>query len=389
MMDSTIRNATGKWLILAVALFLRWAGGAAAEPPGWWSNPRRHDEEHLYFKAKGESAVSEQAARMDALEGVKRLVEEYLEASGPVSAGTKLHGVEVYAETAEREPGGKWAVYMLGRYPVAEYEKIRGRIESAEALRENWALVQSELARNEYSKAEARLKAIIRSYDQSLSPGFALEGVKLALAGLYRKLDPPAILEARKWIQDVRHTTPEPGWRRQAEDMERALPAISLCDAFGPRKVGLFCVIRNAEPVRVAPELMTEAVARLARDGVEAVRLEPADLAAAAALFEGGGAVPLLAAARAVGADAVLAILVAIDPAKTGKTEVHFDVPTPVLDATTFYQVIRASDGKVLCSDKTQGLSGSGIGKLLSPVFAHRNHLPKHAAAIAEAWSGP
>ena len=171
--------------------------------------------------------------------------------------------------------------------------------------------------------------------------------MKLALAGLYRKLDPPAILEARKWIQDVRHTTPEPGWRRQAEDMERALPAISLRDAFGPRKVGLFCVIRNAEPVRVAPELMTEAVARLARDGVEAVRLEPADLAAAAALFEGGGAVPLLAAARAVGADAVLAILVAIDPAKTGKTEVHFDANARS-DATTFIRLSARRMGRCL-----------------------------------------
>jgi hypothetical protein len=359
-----------------VALILGLATIVFAEPPGWWSYPRRHDEEHLYFKAKGESAESEQAARRDALAGIQWLLKEYIEASGPVGTGTKMHGVDVYTETSERQLGGKWIVYMLGRFPMAEYEKIRGRFESAEALRENWALAQSELARDEFSKAEARLKSIIYSYDQTLIPGFALESVKLALAGLYRKLDPPAVLEARKWIRDVQHTTPEPGWRRQAEDMERDLPAISLRDAFGPRKVGLFCVIRDARPVRASMEFMTEAAARLARDGVEAVRLDPEDVLGAAALFEGGGTGPLVSAARAAGAKAVLAILVAIDPAKTGrKIEVFDGVQMDALDATTYYYVIRVADGQILCSDKTLNVSSSGVSKLLSPVFAHRNHL--------------
>lgn len=380
------RFRSGRALVAASSLLLfDLAVSAWAEPPSWWNNPRRHDASHLYFKAKGESAKSEQDARIDALEGIRRQVSDYIEASGEGTGRFELRGIESYSEATERQPMGRWMVYMLGRYPVSEYEKIRGRIETAEALGNHWKLAQSELNREEYSKAEARMKSIVVGFDQALSPGFALENVKLTLAGLYLRQTPPAVLEARKWIQDVRKSTSEPGWRRQAEDMERNLPPISLYDAFGASKVGLFCCVRDAQPVRASPDLLAEAAARLSGAGVETVRLAPTDIDQAALLFDAGSAGPLLLAAKTAGAETVLAILLAIDPAKTGrKIEVFDGVQMDALDSTLYYYVIRVADGQILCSDKTQGLSSNGAKSFLNTVFTHRNHLPKHAASIAE-----
>ena len=385
------RNLEGFYRCVAAGMLLvGLAVSAGAEPPSWWGNPRRHDEEHLYFKAKGESAASEQAARTDAMDAIRRQVSDYVEASGDGTKQFELRGIEAYAEATERQPMGRWVVYVLGRYPVSEYEKIRGRIESAEALRDHWAQAQSELNRGEYAKAEARMKAIVAGFDQSLTPGFALESVKLGLAGLYLKQTPPAVLEARKWIQDVRKSTSLPGWRRQAEEMERNLPPISLADAFGGKRVGLFCCVRDGQPLRISSDLLEEAATRFAGAGVETVRLAPADVEQAARLFEGAGAGPLRMEAGAAGADAVLAVLVSIDPSKTGrKTEVFDGVQMDALDATVYYYVVRMADGRVVCSDKTQGVSGNGFKSLLNPVFTHRNHLPKHAAAIAEWMSEP
>ena len=386
MMAFRYRFRSGRALVAASSLLLFGLTVSAwAEPPSWWNNPRRHDASHLYFKAKGESATSEQAARMDALDGVRRQVSDYIEASGEGAGRFELRGIESYGEASERLPIGRWVVYMLGRYPVSEYEKIRGRIESAEALGNHWNLAQSELNRGEYSKAEARMKSIVAGFDQALSPGFALENVKRSLAGLYLKQTPPAVLEARKWIQDVRKSTSEPGWRRQAEDMERNLPPISLYDAFGAGKVGLFCCVRDAQPVRASSELLVEAAARFSSAGVETVRLVPTDIDQAALLFDAGSAGPLLLAAQAAGAETALAILLTIDPAKTGrKIEVFDGVQMDALDATLYYYVIRVADGQILCSDKTQGISITGAKSFLNTVFTHRNHLPKYAPDIAE-----
>lgn len=386
------KNCCSLACVLATWILVGLPSGTYADPPSWWKNPHQHDESHLYFKAKGESAVSEQEARNDALNSVKTQVAEYIQSTvapdspfGSVSSRFDLHEVEVFGEEPQRSGMGRWIVYILGRYPRSEYDKIREKIELADLLGRDWTAAQSALNQGALAQAEPLLRQIISKYDQALAPSFALEDVKLKLAGLYLKREPPSVLEARKWIQDVRKSTSETGWRQQAEGMERNLTPISLYDAFGQKKVGLLCCVRDAKPIRNSTELLTEAVSRLAGAGVATIRLEPDDIAQAAGLFSAGSVGPLVTQAKADGAEAVLAILLVVDPAKTGeKVTVFDDVQMETRDATVYYRVIRVSDGQVLCADKTQGYSRSGPKSLLNTVFTYRNHLPKYAATIAE-----
>ncbi len=369
--------------------------GAVSGKPSWWDDPRPHDKAHLYFKAKGESSVSEQAARDAAMASVKRLLADFIltenDPDGSMDEGVRrfdLREVESYKENTRKTATGRWIVYMMGRYPRSEYRKIQARIAVAERLQQAWAAAQSALNRGELTRAESLLQKIIALYDQALAPGFAVEEAKLKLAGLYLEQTPPAVLQARKWIQDVRKSTGDSGWRRQAEEMERNLPAITLYGAFQGRKVGLFCCIRDGQPVRDSPEVLAEATARLTAAGVPPVRLAPADVALAAGLFDAGSNALLMSTAKAKGVDVVLAILLDIDPAKTGKIEKYFDFENEMKDATVFYQVIRVGNGQVIAADKTPGWSKFGVTSLLNPIFTGKNHLPKHAPVIAEQMSG-
>jgi hypothetical protein len=383
--------------IRLILIFGIWLAGCMPDvwagcEPTWWDNPHQHDEWHLYFKAKGESAVSEQEAWNNALSGVRKLVAEYIQTSvamdslyGNISNRFDLHEIEVRDDPVCRSTLGQWTVYMLARYPRSEYDKIREKIELADQLHRDWAAAQSALNQDDLTQADSLLKKIIAGYDQALSPLFAIEDVKLKLAGLYLKQNPPSVLEARKWIQDVLKSTSKTEWRQQAEEMGRTLPPITLHDAFGNRKVGLFCCIRDAQPARLSPELLEEAAARLAGSSVATVRLIPKDVAQAADLFNAGSAAPLIASAKAAGAEAVLAILLVVDPAQTGqKVDVFDGVQREAWDATVYYMVLRVLDGQLVCADKTLGCSHFGAKSLLNPVFAHRNHLPKYAPTIAE-----
>lgn len=382
----------GTACILGLVLVGCTTHGTVSGKPSWWDDPRPHDKEHLYFKAKGESPVSEQVARDTAMESVRRQLADYIlsenDPDGSLSDVARqfdLREVESYKENTWQTATGRWILYLLARYPRSEYDRIRQRIELADALQRGWAMAQSEINRGETAKAEKRMRAIIRNYDQSLAPGFALEKVKLTLAGLYLKQTPPSVLEARKWILDIRKSTGNAGWRQQAEEMERNLPAITLYDAFKDRKVGLFCCVRDGNPVRTSPELLAEATARLTASGVQVVKLEPKNVALAARLFDGGSLAPLAAEARSAGAQAILALQVVVDPAKTGRMEQLLDCEREMLDASVSYQVIRALDGRVVVSGNTPGWSYMGAKSLLKPVFGHRDHLPGHTAAIAEA----
>ncbi|HNS82066.1 MAG TPA: hypothetical protein PKM67_11470, partial [Kiritimatiellia bacterium] len=279
------------------------AGDAsAADIPSWWEDPHKHDQSHLYFKAKGESFLSLEDARAEAFKSIKKQVAEYIQSSIEVrdrridvASRFELREVESFREFEPPHRTDQWIVFVLGRYPRTEYERIRGRLEQADRLVKEWAVAQSNVNREEFAQAESRLLGIISQYDLSLSPGFTLEDAKLALAGLYLKQG--SVLKARTWIQDVRKSTTEPGWRSRAEDMERNLPEISLNDAFGSRKVALFCCASAGRDFRNSPEMQTEASAQLARAGVQAAMLtfqEPV----ATQIFNNGNADALLAKAR-------------------------------------------------------------------------------------------
>lgn len=93
----------------------------------------------------------------------------------------------------------------------------------------------------------------------------------------------------------------------------------------------------------------------------------------------------IAAASAAQKADAALVILLDIDTTKMGT---KIEIPgtsdtTDALDAKLAYFVIRASDGLVLASDSTVGLSSARTG-MLNTILTHRRHLPSHAPAIAE-----
>ena len=380
------------WLVVLMA---GTACGACA-PPYWWSDPHQHDRDDLYFKAKGQSVVSEQEARNDAMGSIKEQLSGYIRSHvapdgsvGEAASDFDLHEVESFREKSCRESlPGRWTVFMLGRYPRAEYNKIREKIALAEKLQRQWAVAQSELNRGETPKAEIRLRWIIGNYDQALLPTFALEQAKLELARLYLKQSPPSVLKARKWIEDVNKSTGEKPWREQAEELGRNLPPITLHDAFGDRKVGVFCYVRDAEPIRASSELAELASIQFAAARVDHVPMASRNLGLEAAVFSGGEPEALLARARESGIDAVFAALLEIDPAKTGREEViDGDILFPLGDATVYYAVLRVADGQLACFGQFHGHSSDGAKRLLASVFNHPNHLPKYIAAIAETFA--
>lgn len=361
--------------------------------PGWWPPARRHDFQYLYFGAKGESATSLEAGRRNALRSIQTQIARYIisevhvvetDAVSRVSVESTiaLREVEIFAEHQARS-GGQWNVWMYGRFPRPEYDRIRERIEAGQRLGEDWRAAQSAVNRQQNVEAERLLLSIIETYDGALLPSFALEEVKLQLAGLYAKQE--RTLRSRQWATDVTKTTTCPEWRGRAEAFVARLPPLSLKDAFDGQTVAIYACVRKDGRLSMCPDILNALNARLAQYDVRTLAIEEL-VANGQKAFDGETIKSIAAAAGSRDADAVIVALFDIDSAKTG-TKIDIpgsDAQMDAHDARLVYWVARAADGEVLASDTTIGFSNRPAA-LVRTILTHQRHLPAHVPAIAEA----
>ncbi len=384
------------WIFtLSVGIIMGLSGcnsARSSQIPSWWNNPHQHDEMYLYFTAEGTSAKSYEDARKMAQESVKSKLVEYIlsdivssESHHLLSAELTLHGLDTSYGDDEGRVGGIFHVWLMGRYPIAEYKMVRMRLEKGQKLLEVWGKAQSAVNRQQYKEAEILLLSVIKHYDSALRVSFDLEEVKLALAGTYLKQDKG--LKARHWIVDVQNSTQMSIWRNRANELFSQLPAISLKDAFDGQGVGIYACIRSNGEIAIDADLMRELEVRLAKDGMQTsncLKIVPTsgfDHAAFASIAES------LATQNATVA---FVLLLDIDPSKTGaKVPIPgTDATTDALDAKLTYFIVRTVDGHVLASDSTLGLSSAKAG-MVNTILTHRRHLPNYAPVIADGLVAP
>lgn len=370
--------------------------GIRPDTPAWWLDPQQHGPRHLYFKAKGESNESLEDARQNALRSIQAQIAKYIFAEVRVSetdnntahtsieSAIEVREVEAFKEDQARS-GSRWVVWMLGRYPRSEYDRIRQRLEIGVELDEQWRKAQSAANRQQTTEAERALLGIIQSYDKALRTSFELEAVKLELAALYLKQNRG--LKARQWIADVQKTTVQTEWRKRADVLASQLPPVSLRDAFEGQSVGIYCCTRKDGQLSMNLDLIQELTARLAKDGIQTVAVRELVQTGRNAIDD--SAIKRIAATvHNQKADVLLLVLCDIDSTKTGK---KVDIPgstaqTGAYDARLTYWVIRTLNSRVLASDSTVGFSGTPAG-MLNIILTHRRHLPGYAPAIAEGLS--
>ncbi len=367
--------------------------GFQPETPAWWHNPQKHGPRHLYFKAKGESNDSLETARRNAIRSVQTQIAQYIFAEVHVSetdnkssqttikSAIEVREVEAFKEDQARS-GGRWIIWMLGRYPRSEYERIRQRLETAMELDQEWRKAQSAVNRQQTTEAERLLLYIIRSYDKALRTSFELEAVKLELAALYLKQDRG--LKARQWITDVQKTTMRSKWRQRADVLASQLPPVTLKDAFDEQTVGILYYTRKDGQVSLNLDLLQELNSRLSKDGIRTVTAHEV-INKGQKAFDNSAIKHIAATMRTKKANVCLLILCAVDSSKTGE---KIDIPgstsqIDAYDARMTYWVIRTLDSRVLASNSTIGFSNTTIG-MLNTILTHRRHLPSYAPSIAE-----
>jgi hypothetical protein len=254
------------------------SGATIGEPP-WWLDPQQHGAQHLYFKAKGESRGSLEAARQKALVSIQaqiakyifteiRLLETDTTSRVSIESAIEVREVEAFKEDQARS-GSHWIVWMLGRYPRSEYDRIRHRLEIGMKLDEQWRKAQSAANRQQTTEAESLLLGVIESYDKALRTSFELEAVKLELAALYLKQN--SGLKARQWITDVQKSTVQQEWRKRADVLASQMPPFTLKDAFEGQTVGVYCCSRKDGQLSVNVGLLQQLNARLTSDGIRTV----------------------------------------------------------------------------------------------------------------------
>jgi hypothetical protein len=360
--------------------------------PIWWDNPHQHDSEHLYFKAEGMSAVGLEQARQNALRAIQAQGAGYVyteirslngvqESQASYESTVELRELEVFAEEEARNRSG-WTVWMLGRYPRSEYNRIREKMECGAQLERQWKEAQSAVNRQQMQEAERLLGAIIETYDTGLRMSFALEAVKLELAGLYLRQNRG--LTAKHWLLDVQKSTLDKTWRAKAADMLSRMPAFSCKDAFEGKAVGVYCCRGENGVVSADPRLTQELSGRLMKDGITVILLPEATPSLVESM-DAAATKRITDAFKPFKVDAVFVTVLDVDTSKTG-SQVSIPFTTEkieALDATLRYMVVRSADGAILASDSTAGYSHAVPG-MVAVMLTHPRHLPNYATVIAE-----
>lgn len=325
------------------------------------------------------------------MHSVQRQIVEYIlsevTVSGRVAIYSDYEGVvplsqiEAMGHPEDARIGSRWYVWMLGRYPVTEYERLRRRVEIARELESIRADALSRMSRQDYLNAELLFIKIVNDYPKALKPSFALESAKLDLSTVY--LRQGKNLKARQWALDVRNGTNDSAWRKKAYDFLAIIPEVNLKDAFSGKVVGVVCLRGEETGYTLDPDLGTSLQNRISAAGVMVMNMD-------LSLPQSVGPVDIAyitetcSTLASVGVDALIIVKLTTDSARTGKQQEEFGVVKDIIDSRMNYWVVRVHDGQVLAADQTVGYS-KNIDAMLQVVLSHRRHLPMHAVRIADA----
>ena len=360
--------------------------------PDWWSNPQQHGTEFLFFKAMGESPVSMEEARRQAMISVQRQVADYImtEVSVVTNAGIRPTDLERVIQLSEvttmghphdAKIGSRWYVWVLGRYPVPEYQRIRKRIEAGLELQADWIEAQSLVNRQQYVSAEPKLDRILKDFSEALVLAFSLDEVKLSMATV--QLKQGRNLKARQWALDVKKNASDSVWQQRASEVLASIPPVTIKDAFEDRMVSLVFYRDDggaSTPDASLTKLLND---RLAGLGISTVAF-PVEIPALGPVMDDQSLNGLATAIQGKDVDLLLVAKLSVDADKTGKKQEVFGVAQEQLDARLNYWVVRAENGEVLVSGQTAGYS-SKVEAMLHVMTSHRRHLPGSASQIVEA----
>lgn len=367
----------------------------ANHQPDWWDNAQQHGSEYLFFKALGESTVSMEDARQKAMRSVQQQVAAYVLAEVPVAGESgitradvegiiQLSEVQTMGHPHDAKVGSRWYVWLLGRYPVAEYEQIRRRVEAGRALATMRADALSHMNRQAYEQAEALFRKIIDEYAYALRPPFAVETIKLDLAHAYLKQN--LNLRARQWVIDVKATATDPLIKKQANELFLKIPDVNLKEAFADKTVSVVCYRGDDSGYALNADLATLLNNRLSAEGVRVTGVR-ASLQENVTLIDSTAITAMSSTLHSEDIDVMIVVKLTVDGSKTGQKQQVYGVSKDVFDSRLNYWVVRVSDGSVLATDQTIGYS-TKIDSMLHVMTTHRRHLPMYAAVIADSING-
>lgn len=337
--------------------------------PAWWNKPVKHDQTHLYFKAKGESFQSQLVARGEAMAAALQQIAQY------VQADIKMHGealdlasvIQINALEAQNEDygaeNGKQVVWLMLRYPTKDYQTLKQEIEARTKLRAElealWKSAQLSAQQERDIAAEKSMRDIIAKYDRAAKPDFAVEDVKLALAEV--NLRQGFNIRARRQLQDVIRSGNIPAAAKATAMLKNIAPT-TLKDAFDGRPVRTYaCEQIGDKTLALSPESGRLLYGQLRTAGVDAdlskvllpqLKREKFDDVAAKAIAQ---------SAKNAGCDAALVTFLRVDPALTppAPRTAAEKAKIKATDATWQYYVIRASDGNIITKGELKGYSGA------------------------------
>jgi len=360
----------------------------AIEPPAWWNDPIKEDAANYFFAASGSSEAGPDAAldlaQRNALDQiVARLGGAVGAEAARDSLRASIRNWTLHAK-AEARDGRAYHLWIVVRYPRAEYDNLLAKIQRGQALGIVWAQARSDVNAQRYREAVPSLTRILREYEFTLAAPFELEEAKLLLGDAGLKQSDP--LEARRWYEQVRDLSPSERWKAAAAEKLAQLPAAPLCwplnDRWGGRKVGLCCRIRDEQGNRRYGDL----VSALTRD-LGAARLDALDITddPAAANLDGdwlrGNQAARVESARRHSAGLVLIVQVETDGLRGASTREVMGMPVALPDTTVRFAVLRASDGSVHYSgqfrDRAAGTERSAFAERVASLLERKYLVPE------------
>jgi len=371
-------------------------------PPDWWISKRLTNEAgqpHLYFYAKGERST-EQGAREQAVSSIRRQIADYIlsryqlellggekQASSPPQIDVTR--VEISGEKALKSLG-KWTVYMCGRYPRSEYERVVGMLELGRTLGRRYRSGKSLYHQGAYKDAIRILESEIAQHGETPFVEHDIEASKILLGDSWLACNSPlSAAKARQYYQDVLNTSLSSSWKRTARERYAKLPdpprLWNVRNKFGGKSVGLLCLRDEGQGWGPYSSL-----AMILEQDCRDVLLTEVNLAglvsaADSAVVYSGSVHPLIRAGRQRRTDLVLAVLVSTDPDKRGQHAVAYGVTREAIDTTVRFFVVRVSDGRSVYTGEFKGVAGQGQTGRLSQYVANilvRNYLDKECPAV-------
>ena len=360
------------------------------EPPAWFVDAHKTDHAHVYFKEIGESRMGASDSRADARRRLEISTRDYIldesdarEVGGDTRNAFSLSGLEIFHESEPRRESGRWKVYILGRLPRVEYDRIVSRIRLGRQLTGKWGDAQSMVSAGNHSEAIGVLENLIKKFDSSLDLRFRKVDAEWLVAQAC--LRSGNTMRARRVLIELQNCEDSRIARRAVEKLKQ-LPNPGPKDYFHGLDVVLVTGKKKSGKIVNCRELQEELKGRLIHEGYRLLAPKGEYIDKVSAGLQTGDFTDLT---QSVGGNVVFLALLSVDEEKFGKmVSIPFsEGKMPAIDSSLFYYVIRSDNGAVIVSGKTQTASNGSLKRAISglanTILTHRNHLPASGHLIS------